>query len=157
MMLKKGQSRRVAQAANWPYGAELVANGSFEQIVSGFPTNWTPMNTGTSSYMTVDTSLKSHGMQGLKITDDGVGGSREVGVKSDPIPILNGVTYTAEVKTNVSQGTVHLLVRTYDSSGNPSTQLRGKQSSSQKPERSFMNMVLPFSCICSKRAMPLLT
>lgn len=113
---------RVAQAANWPYGAEMVANGSFEQIVSGFPTNWTPMNTGTSSYMTVDTSLKSHGMQGLKITDDGVGGSREVGVKSDPIPILNGVTYTAEVKANVSQGTVHLLVRTYDSSGNPSTQ-----------------------------------
>jgi hypothetical protein len=113
---------RVAQAANWPYGTELVANGSFEQIVSGFPANWTPMSTGTSSYMPLDTSLKTHGMQGLKITDDGVGGSREVGVKSDPIPIRYGDTYKAEVKLNLSQGEVHLLVRTYDSSGNQSTQ-----------------------------------
>ncbi|MFC5467333.1 DUF4962 domain-containing protein [Cohnella suwonensis] len=121
-LLPLGLNGRGAQAASWPYGADLVANGSFEQPDNGFPSNWTPMNTGTSTYMMRDTSLYTHGLKGLKITDDGVGGTREVGVKSDPIPIVYGQTYTAKVKANVSVGMVHLLVRTYDSNGNPSTQ-----------------------------------
>ncbi|MBW5447722.1 DUF4962 domain-containing protein [Cohnella sp. CFH 77786] len=115
---------RVAQAAIWPYGTELVANGNFEKIVNGFPVNWTPMNAVPEGSLTMieDNSAAASGIKTLKIFDNGEGGAREVGVKSDPISIVYGQTYTAKVKAKVSLGRVHLLVRTYDSNGNPSTQ-----------------------------------
>ncbi|TYP79329.1 DUF4962 domain-containing protein [Paenibacillus methanolicus] len=121
-------STRDAQAANYPLGEEMVANGSFESLTNGFPSNWTAIN-GTQASMTVDTSQTTHGGRALKITDTagscngGTQSSCEVGVKSDPIAIRYGDTYTAEVRAYVSQGQVRMMVRTYDSDHNPSTQL----------------------------------
>ncbi|SFB21308.1 Carbohydrate binding domain-containing protein [Cohnella sp. OV330] len=116
-LLPQGLKGRAVQAANWPYGEERVANGNFETTASGFPTDWTLKTPNTASYISMDTALKSSGLQGLKLTD-AAGGSREVGVVSNPVPIVYGATYAAEVKANVSTGTVHLKVQTKDASGN---------------------------------------
>jgi hypothetical protein len=123
-LLPVGLVSKVAQAANWPYGADMVANGSFEQTVNNFPQSWTPMSTVPSSSLTMDTSLFSHGVRGLKIADTAGSCSASgqiscgVGVFSAPIAIRYGETYTAEVKANVSQGEIFLLVRTRDANGN---------------------------------------
>lgn len=108
---------RAAALAEWPRGPELIANGGFESVGSDqFPTTWIPTVAAENAHITSDTATVAEGSRSLKLSDDGVGGSREVGVKTPNIPVRFGETYKVTMKANVTQGSVNLLVRYYNAS-----------------------------------------
>ncbi|WP_187433972.1 DUF4962 domain-containing protein [Paenibacillus methanolicus] len=107
----------AADAAQATLGPELIPNGGFEEVQNGLPAGWVPTVAAQAPNITSDTSTVFVGSRSLKLHDDGVGGSREVGVKSGEIPIRFGETYKVTLKANVSQGNVYLLVRYFNASG----------------------------------------
>ncbi|WP_143106673.1 carbohydrate binding domain-containing protein [Cohnella sp. OV330] len=110
-------SAGAAVPAEWPRGPELIANGGFESLGSDqFPATWIPTVPAEKSHIASDTTTVAKGSRSLKLSDDGVGGSREVGVKTPNIPVRLGETYKVTMKANVTQGSVNLLVRNFNAS-----------------------------------------
>jgi hypothetical protein len=107
----------TAAAAELPRGPERIANGGFEDIQNGFPSGWLPTVSAQAVNITSDTATVYEGSRSLKLNDDGIGGSREVGVKTGAIPIRYGETYKVSMKANVVKGTVNMLVRYFNASG----------------------------------------
>lgn len=98
-------------------GPEMIANGGFENVENGFPANWLPTVPAESSRISVVTSNVYEGSRSLKLHDDGVGGSREVGVKSANLPVEFGESYTIKLKAKVVQGKIHVIARYYNADG----------------------------------------
>ena len=107
----------TAAAAELPRGPERIANGGFEDIQNGFPSGWLPTVSAQAVNITSDTATVFEGSRSLKLNDDGIGGSREVGVKTGAIPIRYGETYKVSMKANVVTGTINMLVRYFNASG----------------------------------------
>ncbi|CAI6053677.1 carbohydrate binding domain-containing protein [Cohnella sp. JJ-181] len=115
--LFSSSSASAAAPAEWPRGPELIANGGFESVGSDqFPATWIPTVAAEKANVTSDTTTVAAGSRSLKLNDDGVGGSREVGVKTPNIPARFGETYKVTMKANVTQGSVNLLVRYFNAS-----------------------------------------
>ncbi|TYP79338.1 carbohydrate binding domain-containing protein [Paenibacillus methanolicus] len=111
-------SVNAAVPAEPAQGPELIVNGGFENLDNDqFPVTWIPTVAAQKANITSDATTVSEGSRSLKLTDDGTGGSREVGVKTPAIPIRFGETYKVRLKANVTQGSVTLLVRYYNASG----------------------------------------
>ncbi|WP_271750302.1 carbohydrate binding domain-containing protein [Cohnella sp. JJ-181] len=111
-------SASAAAPAEWPRGPELIANGGFESLDGDqFPTTWIPTVAAQKANITSDTATIAEGSRSLKLSDNGVGGSREVGVKTPNLPIRFGETYKVSLKANVAQGSITLLVRYFNAAG----------------------------------------
>lgn len=100
-----------------PSNQEMLTNGGFEDIQNGFPVGWQPTVPAQASHISSVTSTVYEGTKSLKLDDDGVGGNREVGVKTASIPIRYGYAYSIKMNANVQQGKIHLLARYYNASG----------------------------------------
>ncbi|WP_158543729.1 DUF4962 domain-containing protein [Cohnella sp. OV330] len=108
----------AAAPAESQQGPELVPNGSFENLDNTqFPLAWVPTVPAQKANITSDETTVFEGSRSLKLNDDGIGGSREVGVKSGEIPIRFGETYLVKLKANVTQGNIYVLVRYFNSTG----------------------------------------
>lgn len=97
--------------------AEFIANGGFETEAAGWPAPWLPTLQEQASNISLDTSTVYEGTRSLKFSDSGTGGAREVGIKTPPIPVRYGETYSVKLKTKVEEGTISILARYFNATG----------------------------------------
>ncbi|PYI54607.1 carbohydrate binding domain-containing protein [Paenibacillus flagellatus] len=108
---------RSVQGAELLSSQNLIANGGFEDVQNGLPTDWQATVPSEASHISVVTSNVYEGTKSLKLHDDGTVANLEVGVKKTNIPVQVGESYSIKLKAKVEQGKIHLIARSYDANG----------------------------------------
>ena len=104
-------ARMLVDNIDFATSGVTIANPGFENVDGGgFPLEWTKY--GTSGFESGSTLTVDAGSRSLKIADTSA--TANAGVLSKKFSVIEGKSYTATVRANVSSGTFQLYVQYFD-------------------------------------------